>query len=207
MCAVERNVWDWPPRCEIITPHHLVTFGTQEFCVAPVLWRRLQNSRMCSFTVENACLFRNHDNFHRVLFHNIPYCKFFTVDYHLHSTMAALVGADFLVAALGTLHSRNGLHLCQFDAIFGCSDVIAASLWRKLVREELLPERAQPHHLLWALAFLKIYGTEPTMCQLFKTTRKTWRQWVWPMIDALFYIDLVRWRCPSFGCGFPTHAT
>jgi len=107
-------------------------------------------------------------------------------------TMAGLLGGDFLLAAQGTLHRGDVLTHGQFATIFGCSGVIAASLWRKMDREELLPEGARPHHLLWALAFLKVYGTENTMCYLFKTSRKTWREWVWPMIDALFYIDLVR---------------
>lgn len=46
-------------------------------------------------------------------------------------------------------------------------------------------------HLLQSFAFLKMYEMEPQMAMLFNTTRKTFREWVWQFVDAIFYIDVV----------------
>ena len=68
---------------------------------------------------------------------------------------------------------------------------VCAYIWAKLNHEQLLPRGAKPHHLLWSLAFLKVYGTEGQMAALFGLTRKTYRQWVWLMIESMYYIDVV----------------
>ena len=46
-------------------------------------------------------------------------------------------------------------------------------------------------HLLQSFAFLKMYEMEPQMAMLFNTTRKTFREWVWQFVDAIFYLDVV----------------
>jgi len=41
--------------------------------------------------------------------------------------------------------------------------------------------------LFWTLYFLKNYPSEDTACSRWKTTRKTYRKWIWRVLDALFF--------------------
>ena len=116
--------------------------------------------------------------------------------------MADLVAAHFELYAKKELQSSKFLSHRQFLTFFGVTSAIAASIWRKILREGLLPDGGTPAHLLWSFSFLKMYGTEPQMAMLFHTTRKTFRQWVWRFVDAIFYLDVVSllfcfWSCNS----------
>ena len=101
------------------------------------------------------------------------------------------MGVHMELYAKKALHHSKYLDHRQFVGFFGVSPAVLASVWRKILREELLPAGGTPIHLLWSFAFLKMYGTEPEMSMLFHTTRKTFREWVWRFIDAIFYIDVV----------------
>ena len=106
-------------------------------------------------------------------------------------TMADLVAPHIELYAKKALHQSKFLSHRQFVSFFGVTPAIVASVWRKIRREGLLPDGGTPVHLLWSFAFLKTYGTEPQMAMLFHTTRKTFRQWVWRFVDAIFYLDVV----------------
>ena len=45
--------------------------------------------------------------------------------------------------------------------------------------------KLRPYHLLWGLYFLKQYGVSPVMTNYFGCADKTFRKWVWIVIDAL----------------------
>ena len=106
-------------------------------------------------------------------------------------TMADLVSAHFELYAKKALQNSKSLTHRQFLTFFGVTSAIVASVWRKILREGLLPEGGTPVHLLWSFSFLKMYGTEPQMALLFHTTRKTFREWVWRFVEAIYYIDVV----------------
>ena len=54
----------------------------------------------------------------------------------------------------------------DFSEFFGCSLCVAGTTYDMLVREDLLPENGQHHHLLWALLLMKVYGKEKTLCTI-----------------------------------------
>ena len=105
--------------------------------------------------------------------------------------MADLFGAHIQLYAKKALQNHKFLSHRQFLSLFGATPRIVASIWRKIRREELLPTGGTPVHLLWLLAFLKVYGTEPQLALLFHTTRKMFRDWVWKFVDAIYYLDVV----------------
>jgi len=85
-------------------------------------------------------------------------------------------------------------HLERFKAHFGVSIFVVHVVWERLLVEDLLPTRhggARPIHLLWALLFLKVYSTENVLSTMAQTTRKTFREWVWAMLEALSNMDVV----------------
>ena len=45
-------------------------------------------------------------------------------------------------------------------------------------------EGSSERHLLWMLAFLKMYEVEEAAASRFGVTEKTWRKWVWIMLSA-----------------------
>ena len=59
------------------------------------------------------------------------------------------------------------------------------------------PRKSLPKHLLWAMLFLKSYGPEPFLAGLVGVAEKTWRKWVWLMINA---INRLYSRVVSFDC-------
>jgi len=79
----------------------------------------------------------------------------------------------------------------RFAAAFGCSPKVAAALWNRLDGKELLPRDALVKHLLWGLAFLKLYNVERAQAPPSGADEKTFRKWVWIVLDALAELDLV----------------
>jgi len=84
----------------------------------------------------------------------------------------------------------------RFAAHFGCSVDMCMLIWRKLQRAETLPNMALPKHLLWTLAFLKLYGSEMVMAALCGCHEKTLRKWVWSFIEAIACLEIV--SCGGF---------
>ena len=79
----------------------------------------------------------------------------------------------------------------RFSAIFGCSPKVAAALWNRLDKKELLPSDCLVKHLLWAFSFLKLYNNQRAASVVSKADEKTYRKWVWAVLDALAELDLV----------------
>lgn len=71
----------------------------------------------------------------------------------------------------------------RFRAIYGISARVCALIWDLIVRE--VPSNADPHHLLWGLMFLKIYGSEPVSAAIVRVDGKTMRKWHWIIVAAL----------------------
>jgi len=88
-----------------------------------------------------------------------------------------------------------GTHLCEytihrrFVACFGCTIHIAAMLWCILDVDNLGPDNAKIHHLLWTLMFLKTYETNNILASIFDVDEQTYRKWTWLIIGAIAKID------------------
>lgn len=95
------------------------------------------------------------------------------------------------------LHAPLGSALtCErrFRSLFGTSPLICSIVWGILKSE--IPPGGEPRHLLWALLFLKTYGTEHTLRVMTKVDEKTQRKWVWLFIELISSIDVVCYRNP-----------
>ena len=87
-----------------------------------------------------------------------------------------------------TNHRNEKARLRRFKAFFGTGPDQAAMLWHYLNKHSLLQnlKRPEPKHLLWALLFLKDYGTEEKLSALVGgVDEKTFRKWTWTYIKAL----------------------
>ena len=54
----------------------------------------------------------------------------------------------------------------RFKQLFGAKSSIVANLWNMLVNNHGDLDGGKPEHLLWALVFLKNYGTEEVNCSV-----------------------------------------
>jgi len=72
----------------------------------------------------------------------------------------------------------------NYRTLFGVSPLVTSDLWN-LCSVRLDEIHAMPKHLLWSLAFINVYATEDVMCSLLGCDRKTFRKWVWPVLDAI----------------------
>lgn len=71
-------------------------------------------------------------------------------------------------------------------SFFGTSTDVCSLIWDWCSGHRRRPARGmKPIHVLWALRFLKSYDTEDIMSTWAKTTRKTWRKWVWIMLRLI----------------------
>jgi hypothetical protein len=91
----------------------------------------------------------------------------------------------FLLQASHIVRRVHGGHLGLSNKVFahhfGVPPIVCSDVWRKAT----FPIGVLPVHLLWALMFLKTYLTETILCTLLRTTEKTFRKWVWAIIDSI----------------------
>mmetsp|Transcript_7735 Transcript_7735/g.20247 ORF Transcript_7735/g.20247 Transcript_7735/m.20247 type:complete len:123 (-) Transcript_7735:24-392(-) len=87
-------------------------------------------------------------------------------------------------------HNRVDLPDRRFKALFGASATVVATLWI-MILTKAQTIGAGPKHLLWALHFLKVYSVEDVSAEVVGTDPKTWRKWVWRMVDLMHGLDIV----------------
>ena len=72
-----------------------------------------------------------------------------------------------------------------YRSIFGTNWNVVAEIWQ-LLEKEGGNKNKKPVHLLWALAFLKIYSNEQSLVMMAGgATLKTYRKWVWIILDEM----------------------
>lgn len=70
----------------------------------------------------------------------------------------------------------------DFRSLFGGSPVTCSMIWAKCE----FPQHVKAKHLLWALMFLKTYGTETSLVTKTGTgDRKSFRETIWPIIHKI----------------------
>ena len=72
-----------------------------------------------------------------------------------------------------------------FRSAYGSSPEVCSHTWEYLIHYKVAPEKAEPEHLLWALMFLKSYATEAFLSALVGVSEKTFRKWIWQMINSI----------------------
>ena len=71
----------------------------------------------------------------------------------------------------------------DFRSMFGAEAITAITAYNMLIIKRFM-------HFLWALIFLKGYGTEGTICKLAGVDDpQTLRRWRWKFISALSYLE------------------
>jgi hypothetical protein len=80
-------------------------------------------------------------------------------------------------------NKESDLHF--FRSAFNASPDVCSHVWEYVSYYELKPRKALPKHLLWALIFLKSYATEPFLAGLVGASEKTFRKWIWLMIETI----------------------
>lgn len=95
--------------------------------------------------------------------------------------------------------SRLGSKLTRkrrFRSHFGTSPKVISEVWHRLDPLNAWDDAngVRPVHLLWALLFLKIYGTEAVHCTLaggkeYGPDETTFRKWVWIFVDAVAMLE------------------
>ena len=72
----------------------------------------------------------------------------------------------------------------RYKASLGVTPEITQVLWESLEGIEM-KEKPNIKHLLWALLFLKVYSLEEVLSSMAETTEKTYRKWVWIIVNKL----------------------
>ena len=93
----------------------------------------------------------------------------------------------FVLSAQGVSKSAIGLRKSpgkrRFASLFGVTPKVCSIVWRKISHQ--FTNRIEPKHLLWALLFLKCYGSESVHSALTGVDEKTFRLWVWRVVPSI----------------------
>lgn len=83
----------------------------------------------------------------------------------------------------------------DFRSFFGAPMSLIHMIWTKIVAKAPLRKNAHPKHLLWALLFLKTYGTTAVLRRLCGwPSRMEHREWTWYFIEriAALHPDVIK---------------
>lgn len=97
------------------------------------------------------------------------------------SLFSSFVGQSF------TLNNQE--HLSSFKSFFGVTPIVCSIIWTHLLKSQKL--QLKPIHLLWSLLFLKQYNTETVNSIICRCDKKTFRKWVWLVLNELRYLNKV----------------
>ena len=93
---------------------------------------------------------------------------------------------------LGAVAQRNTqTNLRHFKSLFGVHWMVCETLWNLLDDHGRYRETRKPEHLLWTLLFLKCYSSEQVHCTLVRTTAKTYRKWVWRVVEEISGLNTI----------------
>lgn len=87
-----------------------------------------------------------------------------------------------------SLNNSPLTNLRIFREFYGVSPDVCAVAWN-LIKDK--HSSIQTKHLLWTLLFLKRYNTEHINSTLVEVDEKTFRLWIWTIIDLLSNLDVV----------------
>jgi hypothetical protein len=80
--------------------------------------------------------------------------------------------------------------IADFKEFFGCGPLVGLELWKLLHTHGYLPGGCRLEHLLWMLAFLKMYGHRKQMCTMCGgVDYKTMMKWVLLFVDAVSNLE------------------
>ena len=78
----------------------------------------------------------------------------------------------------------------RFRELFGVGPLVALLAWQLLNVHNLVPQGGTFLHLMWTLAFLKVYPTETVLAGLCGgCDTKTVRKWIWLFVYALSNLE------------------
>lgn len=79
----------------------------------------------------------------------------------------------------------------RFRACFGASPGRCTDVWRMINPVDIMPRGVQPHHLLWALLFLKVYATETVLTAMVDSPdEKTFRKWCRLFVVEISWLEI-----------------
>lgn len=80
----------------------------------------------------------------------------------------------------------------RFKSLFGPTPLVCSKIWSQLSLS--LISKPQPKHLLYALSFRKLYGTDTVFHMIFGTDEKTCRYWSRYFIEKISVINNVSYQ-------------
>jgi hypothetical protein len=85
--------------------------------------------------------------------------------------------------------------VARFHSLFGTSPILCTHLWGRLDPHVEMSMAARAKHLLWALLFLRHYGTETLNTTVTGADEKTFRKWVWLFVFAIsnLHAEVIVW--------------
>lgn len=94
------------------------------------------------------------------------------------------LGASIIGKTMSEDHQSTDEEERQFRSMYGCHWNVAAKVW-DIVMEHGVNKKKEKRHLLWALLWLKQYTNEQSLAALVGVGRKTFRKWVWILIEDM----------------------
>jgi len=104
-------------------------------------------------------------------------------------TFQALGGEIINRTPPGLLSGSSDQFEKRWIAHFEVVPYVCLQLWELIVLDGLPDQLAKPHHLLWALLFLKTYSTEAVLAGMCGCNEDTFRKYCWLFVDEISYLE------------------
>ena len=165
---------------------------------------------------------RHNRNF-RILLYLIFFCSHKSISLSVFVRMSLVpkevlnrIAATYIRSAHPESNTHTILPKTLFCSYFGLSVQVVADLWREIhpiIVEKGFRPHLKPHHLLWALFYLKCYRTWNHSADFVGVACNTYKFYVMKVLEVLFdlsarevsYVDSV--ICSSFAFNLTRHAS
>jgi hypothetical protein len=103
------------------------------------------------------------------------------------------LGASIIGKTMSEDHQSIDEEERQFRSMYGCHWDVATKVWDTVV-EHGINKKKEKKHLLWALLWLKQYTNEQSLAGIVRVTCKTFRKWVWIIIEDMAHASVIKVR-------------
>jgi hypothetical protein len=74
---------------------------------------------------------------------------------------------------------------------FGVTADVVVVIWEKIKENNQLNKKTRVKHVLWMLCYFKTYNEYEQYCNMFCTSEKTFRTWIWYIAGIVANLDIV----------------
>lgn len=110
-------------------------------------------------------------------------------NFYSYSEQEFLISGQDIFDAARNRRSTIAVAVGRYISHFGITPIVTSAVWEQVFVErpsEISTSLCmKPHHLLWALLFMKQYSTEHVIASMIGVDEKTARLYIWEILEII----------------------